>query len=95
VFFKKGLIFRKKNEEKIFFEDLRRGALFFFFGFGGGGGGCVKVKSSQAPDMFPKKFQMVLHFYPICFEKCCPPFTYIGRPKGRNFNYTSRNNFLF
>jgi hypothetical protein len=25
------------------------------------------------------------HFYPICFGKCCPPFTYIGGPKGQIF----------
>jgi len=24
------------------------------------------------------------HLYLICFGKCCPPFTYIGGPKGRN-----------
>jgi hypothetical protein len=34
-------------------------------------------KSSQVPDMFPKEFPIVPHF-----GKCCPPFTYIGGPKG-------------
>jgi hypothetical protein len=38
----------------------------------------VKVKSYQVPDMFPKEFPITPHFYPICFGKCCPPFTYIG-----------------
>jgi hypothetical protein len=31
--------------------------------------------------MFSKKFQITPHFYPICFGKCCPAFTYIGGPK--------------
>ncbi len=25
------------------------------------------------------------HFYPICFGKCCSPFTYILGPKGKIF----------
>jgi len=39
-------------------------------------------KSSQVPDMFPKEFPIAPHFYPICFGKCCPPFTYIGGQRG-------------
>ncbi len=31
-----------------------------------------------------KEFPIAPHFYPICFSKCCPPFTYIHGPKGRN-----------
>jgi hypothetical protein len=30
-------------------------------------------------------FSIARHFYPICFDKCCPPFPYIGGPKGKNF----------
>ncbi len=44
----------------------------------------VKSKSSQVPDMFPKEVPITPQFSPICFGKCCPPFTYIVRPKGRN-----------
>jgi hypothetical protein len=29
-------------------------------------------------------FSIAAHFYPICFGKCCPPFTHIDQPKGRN-----------
>jgi hypothetical protein len=36
----------------------------------------------------PKKFPIVPHFYPICFGGCCPPFTYIHGPKGKNLNRT-------
>jgi hypothetical protein len=32
--------------------------------------------------MFPKEFPITPHFYPICFGKCCPAFTYIPGPKG-------------
>jgi hypothetical protein len=28
-------------------------------------------------------FSIAPHFYPICFGKCYPPFTYIGGPKVR------------
>jgi len=55
--------------------------------FGGGGGrGGLKAKSSHVPDMFP----IAPHFYPICFGKCCPPFTFIAQPKGRNFILQNR-----
>jgi hypothetical protein len=30
------------------------------------------------------------HFYPICFGKCCPLFTYIGAPKGMNTLFQNR-----
>jgi hypothetical protein len=39
-------------------------------------------KSSQVLGMFPKEFSITPHFYPICFGKCYPPFTYIGGQKG-------------
>jgi hypothetical protein len=42
-----------------------------------------KAKSSQVPDMFLKEFPIALHLYPICFGKCCTPFTHIGGPRGR------------
>ncbi len=45
-------------------------------------GGGVKAKSVQVPDMFPKGFPIAPPFYPICFDKCCPPFTYTPGPKG-------------
>jgi hypothetical protein len=34
--------------------------------------------------VFPNMFSIAPHFYPICFGKCCPHFTYIAGPKGRN-----------
>jgi hypothetical protein len=46
----------------------------FFLGLAGG---VVKPKSSQVSDLFPKEFPIAPYFYPICFGKCCPPFTYI------------------
>jgi hypothetical protein len=60
---------------------LGRGINLWGGGGGGGGGGVVKTKSSQVPNMFPKEFQIAPQFYPICFVKCCPPFTYIIGPK--------------
>jgi len=39
-------------------------------------GGGVNAKSSQVPDVFVKEFPIAIHFYPICFGKCFPPFTY-------------------
>jgi hypothetical protein len=39
--------------------------------------------SHQVPQV-PNVFSITLHFYPICFGKCCPCFTYIGGPKERN-----------
>jgi hypothetical protein len=52
----------------------------------GGGGRVVNAKSSQVqvPDMFLKVFPIAPHFYPICFGKCCCPFTCVGGSKGRN-----------
>jgi len=59
-------------------------SFFLFFPFWGGRGGVVKAKSSQVLDMFLKEFLIAPRFYPICFSKCCPPFTDIGGPKGKN-----------
>ncbi len=39
----------------------------------------------QDPNVFLNMFVIAPHFYPICFGKSCPPFTYIGGPKARNF----------
>jgi hypothetical protein len=36
------------------------------------------------PNVFPNSFPIASDFYCICFAKCCPPFNYIGGPKGRN-----------
>ncbi len=38
----------------------------------------------QVPNVFSHMFSITPHFYPICFGKCCPPFTYIAGPKERN-----------
>ncbi len=43
--------------------------LFLFFEEGGG---------------LKHRVLIALHFYPICFGKCCPPITYLCGPKGRN-----------
>jgi hypothetical protein len=37
----------------------------------------------QVPHVFPNMFSIAPHFYPMCFDKCCPPFTYIPGPKGQ------------
>jgi len=65
-------------------------------------GGQVKAKSFQVLNMFPKKFPISPHTYPICFGKCCSPLIYIGGPKGTNFitqNITlcfgNLHNFIF
>ncbi len=39
----------------------------------------------QDPKVFLNMFLIAPHVYPICFGKSCPPFTYIGGPKGRIF----------
>ncbi len=50
------------------------------------GSQCVLTRlpsSSQwVPILFPNMFFIAPHFYPICFGKCCPLFTYIDAPKG-------------
>jgi len=45
------------------------------------------ISSHPVPEVlnvFPTMFSIAPHLYLICFGKCCPPFTYIGGPKGRN-----------
>jgi hypothetical protein len=49
-------------------------------------------KSSQVTDLFLKEFPTAHHFSPLC--KYCPPFTYIGGPKGRN-SVTENRTFHF
>jgi hypothetical protein len=61
---------------------------FLLFSFEGGGG--FTAESSQFSDMFPKGFPISPHFYPICFGKCCPPFTYIHGPKRENSMFLNR-----
>ncbi len=58
------------------------------------GVGLVKVKSSHVPDMFLQEFPIAPGFDPKCFGKCCPPFAYIGGPKGRNSILQNRNFFF-
>jgi hypothetical protein len=38
----------------------------------------------QVPNLFPNMFSIALHFYPICFGKCCPPFSpiWVGQREG-------------
>jgi hypothetical protein len=72
----------------------------FLFKFGGEGGKdffSFFPSSQCVPTMFISNFQWVPnmfpkfpHFYPICFAKCCPPFTYIGGPKGENVLFQNR-----
>ncbi len=44
---------------------------------------------SQYVPQVPNMSSMAPHFYPICFGKCCPPFTYIMWAKGEKI-YTSK-----
>ncbi len=44
----------------------------------------------QIPIVFLNMFCIAAHFYPECFGKCCPPFTYIAGPKGRNSIHQNR-----
>ncbi len=37
-----------------------------------------------------KEFPITPHFYFMWFGKCCPPFTYIGGQKGKNFIFQNR-----
>jgi hypothetical protein len=45
----------------------------------------VKAKSLHDANMFTKEFPTAPPFYPICIGKCCPPFTYNTRAKGKGF----------
>jgi hypothetical protein len=67
-------------------EQLTFDASFVFFNFslrevgggwrGGEGGAVFTAESSQFSDMFPTGFPISPRFYPICFGKCGPSFTY-------------------
>jgi len=65
----------------FFLSSFGAGGRFFFFIFPWfpSGSHCVP----QVPNEFPNMFSIAPHFYPICFGKCYPPFTYIGGPKER------------
>ncbi len=58
------------------------------------GSQCVPTRlhsSSQwVPNVFPNMFFIAPHFYPICFDKCCSPFTYITAPNGMYSNLQNR-----
>jgi hypothetical protein len=85
---------------------LKVPCFFSFYVLGAGAGGerfcfhfspasqCVCtmfLSSSQwVPNIFPNIFSILPHFYPICLGKWCPPFTYIGGPKGRNYTVQNR-----
>ncbi len=45
--------------------------------------GSHHVLTTQVPNVFINMSSIAPHFYPICFGKCCPSFTYIAGPKGR------------
>jgi len=78
--------------------------VFFPFMFWGGGGeGKIFFHFSRLPNVFalcsfqvpngfpifsPTFFPYLLTF--ICLRKWCPPFTYIGGPKGRNCTVQNR-----
>ncbi len=44
----------------------------------------------QFRNVFPNMFSIPPQFYPICLGKWCPPFTYIGGPKGKNYIFQNR-----
>jgi len=56
----------------------------------GRGGGVSKQRVPKFLTCSPKEFPIAPHFYPICFGKCCPLFTYIGGPKKRNSIFQNR-----
>jgi len=85
----------------LFFPQLGRGGFFFHFFLvpnvfplcalqvpNGFPSGFQYVP--QVPNVFPNMFSIAPHFYPICFGKCCPRFTYIGGPKGMNSTLQNR-----
>jgi hypothetical protein len=69
---------------------------FFSCGLGGGGYGqstvdfpsklfCSFSSWGGLKGVSKKRVPIAPHFYPICFHKCSPPFTYLADQKGRNF----------
>ncbi len=77
--------------------------LFFLLSCGGGGNSSfpwfsmcfhyVPIKFPKFPNLLPNIFSIAPHFYLVWFGKCCPPFTYIGGPKGRNSILQNRTLF--
>jgi len=73
-------------------QACTQGALFFFLLCLGGGGifffifpnfpMCSHYVPFKFPIFSPTFFPYLLTF--ICLGKWCPPFTYIGGPKGKN-----------
>jgi len=56
----------------------KKGIFFSFFP----GSQCVLTMFHSSSHVFPQHvLHIACHFYPICFGKCCPPFTYIDEPK--------------
>jgi hypothetical protein len=43
----------------------------------------IKIQGKGSNQKQSKEFPIAPHFYPICFGKCCPPFSFIGGPKGQ------------
>jgi hypothetical protein len=81
VFFPKLCLVRRVNCSLFTFhldQSTFHASVYILFLRVGGG---VNAKSSQVPDVFVKEFPIAIHFYPICFGKCFPPFTYIAGPE--------------
>jgi len=68
----------------------RRLAFFPFFLLGGGEGEGKFFSFFLGSQCVPNIFFIAPHSYPICFGKCCPPFTYIGAPKGMKSRLQNR-----
>ncbi len=81
----------------------RRLVFFLFMFWGGGGGGKIFFHFSRLLNVFALCFFQVPNGFPIfsptfspylftfiCLGKWCPPFTYIGGPKGRNCTVQNR-----
>jgi hypothetical protein len=69
-----------KNSPKIYYCKKRKEKRIFIFTWFPLGSQYVP----QIPIAFLNMFSIAAHFYPQCFGKCCPPFTYIAGPKRRN-----------
>ncbi len=54
----------------------------------------IPPKSSQVSDLFLKEFPIAPQIYHIFFGKCCPPFTYISGPKGKNSELQNRTFYV-
>jgi len=95
-----GVLAWAKNGDKLFCEkfhaangkaqNMLSGCLDLFSFRVGGGRFKFSMGSYQVPNMFSK----APHFYPICLGKRCPPFTYIGGLKGRNYIHYNRTFYL-